>query len=231
MARHHRRSLRRRITDLVDTLLGRTRPRRANLDQLFALPSAAITLPASPPGCATGHALGRVPARRRRSVRHRATGDPADLLNTGSGPTTEVQRDEYGYTWLVGAPPPSQEGGGLTGLVTDLHAVNSSPGKRRVRAVPAGLARSLRCPGRAAPRPRLPVQAGNVLPLRPQRRPRPGQRPRTPGQRRTRRGTGHGNGQEPLVPRLRCARPVTGPAPVLGERFPAHYRGAYRDRS
>ena len=56
MARHHRRSLRRRITDLVDTLLGRTRPRRANLDQLFALPSAAITLRVATGLRPTGHA-------------------------------------------------------------------------------------------------------------------------------------------------------------------------------
>ncbi|HML00650.1 MAG TPA: hypothetical protein VK428_10710, partial [Acidimicrobiales bacterium] len=32
---------------LLDTILGRTKPVRANLDALFALPSAAVTLQAS----------------------------------------------------------------------------------------------------------------------------------------------------------------------------------------
>lgn len=108
MARHHRRSLRRRITDLVDTLLGRTRPRRANLDQLFALPSAAITLRVATGLRPTGHAsVAFRPAEGEAFATVQQ--EILDLLNTGSGPTTEVQRDEYGYTWLVVRSPPAKK--------------------------------------------------------------------------------------------------------------------------
>ena len=41
---------------LFDTLLGRTKPVRANLDALFALPSAAVTLQVSAGLVSTGQA-------------------------------------------------------------------------------------------------------------------------------------------------------------------------------
>ena len=132
MARHHRRSLRRRITDLVDTLLGRTRPRRANLDQLFALPSAAITLRVRHRLRPTGHAsVAFRPAEGEAFATVQQ--EILDLLNTGSGPTTEVQRDEYGYTWLV-VRSRQRRRRGLTGRSRPARG-QLQPGKRRVRAV------------------------------------------------------------------------------------------------
>lgn len=47
------------------------------------------------------------------------------LLDADEGPPVEQQRDEYGYTWLV-LRSGSTDSMDISGLVTDLHAVNSS---------------------------------------------------------------------------------------------------------
>ncbi|MEY9213101.1 hypothetical protein NI17_002425 [Thermobifida halotolerans] len=103
-------------------LLGRSRPRRPNLDQLFALPSATVTLRAvaglTPTGAASvafRAAEGQAFAALQQEI--------TDLLNADEGPEVEAARDEYGYTWLVVRAHSADD---LTGLVTDLHAVNSS---------------------------------------------------------------------------------------------------------
>ena len=44
------------LMGLFDTLLGRTKPVRANLDALFSLPSAAITFRCKPLGCCSPQA-------------------------------------------------------------------------------------------------------------------------------------------------------------------------------
>jgi len=106
----------------LDTLLGRTKPVPPNLDALFALPSAAITLQAATDYVPTGTgsvcfrpAEGRAFADIERDVR--------SLLGMGEdAPKVEVSADSYGYTWLVCTRPP----GDVEGLVTDLHAVNST---------------------------------------------------------------------------------------------------------
>ncbi len=85
----------------LDTLLGRTKPVQPNLDALFALPSAAITLQAAadfnPTGVASvcfRPAEGRAFSDIEKDVR--------DLLNMGDGKTpVEVTTDTYGFTWLV----------------------------------------------------------------------------------------------------------------------------------
>lgn len=107
---------------LLDALLGRSRPKRPNLDALFAVPSAALTLQAS---------LGLVPTGSG-SVCYRAASGAAfnetsaeirALLSSGAGaPEVSTTQDEYGYTWLevTGAPDD------VAGLCTQLHAVNST---------------------------------------------------------------------------------------------------------
>jgi hypothetical protein len=107
----------------LDALLGRTKPVPPNLDALFALPSAAITLQVAsdlkPTG--TGSVCFRAAEGRAFSeIEH----DVQDLLNMGSGDKTpvEVSEDKYGFTWLVCHHSPDD----IEGLVTDLHAVNSS---------------------------------------------------------------------------------------------------------
>ena len=108
----------------LDSLLGRTKPVQPNLDALFALPSAAITLEAATGLVPTGtgsvcfrSAEGRAFQDIERDVR--------DLLNASAGndaPPVELSTDSYGFTWLLVRRPPDQ----LEALVTDVHAVNSS---------------------------------------------------------------------------------------------------------
>jgi hypothetical protein len=109
---------------LLDTILGRTKPKQPNLDALFSLPSAAITLEAAtdlvPTG--TGSVCFRGAEGRAFSDVEK---DVCDLLNTTAGkdaPPVEVSQDSYGFTWLVVRRPADQ----IADLVTDVHAVNSS---------------------------------------------------------------------------------------------------------
>jgi hypothetical protein len=108
----------------LDSLLGRTKPVQPKLDDLFALPSAAITLEAGAGFTPTGS--GSVCFR---SVEGRSFSDVEkdvrDLLNATSGKEglpVEVTKDTYGFTWLVSSHLSTE----LEALVTDLHAVNSS---------------------------------------------------------------------------------------------------------
>jgi hypothetical protein len=107
---------------LMDVLLGRTRPVPANLDQLFALPSAAITLEAGTDFVPTG--IGSVCFR---AVEGKAFDDiekdVTDLLSMGEHPTpVKLSEDSFGFTWVVSTHAKDD----VEGLVTDLHAVNSS---------------------------------------------------------------------------------------------------------
>ena len=106
----------------LDALLGRTKPVPPNLDALFALPSAAITLQAAtdfkPTG--TGSVCFRATEGKAFSDIEK---DVRDLLNMGENKTpVEVAEDKYGFTWLVC----HHSADDVEGLVTDLHAVNSS---------------------------------------------------------------------------------------------------------
>ena len=106
----------------LDTLLGRTKPVPPNLDALFALPSASLTLQAATDYAPTG--TGSVCFK---PVQGRAFGDIekeiTDLLSMGDAATkVEVSHDTYGFTWLVCRHSADD----VAGLVTDLHAVNSS---------------------------------------------------------------------------------------------------------
>jgi hypothetical protein len=105
---------------LWDAVLGRKRPIRADLDALFALPSAAITLQASgysPTG------VGSVCYRSAEGVAFAQTQtDIVALLDADDGPAVEQRRDDFGFTWLVVRHDPAD----LAGLVTDVHAVNTT---------------------------------------------------------------------------------------------------------
>jgi hypothetical protein len=105
----------------LDVLLGRTKPAQANLDALFGLPGAAITLQAATDFTPTG--TGSVCFR---SAEGRAFSDiekdVQELLSMGGKQAADVTTDSFGFTWLVCHHDP----GDPEGLVTDLHAVNSS---------------------------------------------------------------------------------------------------------
>ncbi|MEE1669051.1 hypothetical protein ACFYYI_07080 [Streptomyces sp. NPDC002387] len=108
----------------LDILLGRTKPVAPDLDQLFALPSAAITLEAAagftPTG--TGAVCFATVEGGAFSQTNREVQALLDADVDRSGPPVELQRDDYGYSWLVSRRTPDQ----LPALVNDLHAVNSA---------------------------------------------------------------------------------------------------------
>jgi hypothetical protein len=108
----------------LDVLLGRTKPVAPDLDRLFALPSAAVTLEAATGFTPTGagavcFATVEGAAFDRAHQEVRALLD-ADTERSGGG--VVLRRDEYGYSWLVSRRRPGE----LTSLVNDLHAVNSA---------------------------------------------------------------------------------------------------------
>ncbi|HEX9035156.1 MAG TPA: hypothetical protein VF834_25220 [Streptosporangiaceae bacterium] len=107
---------------LLDTLLGRTKPVPPNLDALFALPSAAITLQAATDFTPTG--VGSVCFRAAEGKAFSdIEKDVRDLLAMGeSTAPVQVTSDSYGFTWLVCTHAADD----IEGLVTDLHAVNST---------------------------------------------------------------------------------------------------------
>ncbi|MER6736640.1 PspA-associated protein PspAB [Streptomyces puniciscabiei] len=109
---------------LLDILLGRTKPVVPDLDQLFALPSAAVTLQAAagftPTG--TGAVCFATVEGAAFEQTHREVQALLDADTDRSGPPVELRRDDYGYSWLVSARSPEQ----VPELVNDLHAVNSA---------------------------------------------------------------------------------------------------------
>ena len=109
----------------LDTLLGRTKPVQPKLDDLFALPSAAITLQAASGFTPTGS--GSVCFRGVEGKTFSDIQDEVrDLLNmdsakTGGGLPVEVSKDTYGFTWLVSSRMSDE----LDALVTDLRELTS----------------------------------------------------------------------------------------------------------
>ncbi|MFI9174311.1 PspA-associated protein PspAB [Streptomyces lincolnensis] len=109
---------------LLDILLGRTKPVVPDLDRLFALPSAAVTLEAATSFTPTGRGavcFATVEGAAFEQT-HREVQALLDADTERDGPPVELSRDEYGYSWLVSQRGPDQ----LPLLVNDLHAVNSS---------------------------------------------------------------------------------------------------------
>ncbi|MFN8125860.1 MAG: hypothetical protein U0R64_05050 [Candidatus Nanopelagicales bacterium] len=104
-----------------DNVLGRRKAVQPDLDQLFQLPAAAITLQASldfvPTG--TGSVAFRAPEGKAFAD---VQAEIQALLDAGGGPRVESVRDSFGYTWLVVRRDPSD----VAGLVTDLHAINAT---------------------------------------------------------------------------------------------------------
>jgi len=109
---------------LLDILLGRTKPVAPDLDQLFALPSAAVTLEVAAGFTPTGGGavcFATVEGAAFEQM-HREVQALLDADIDRTGPPVELRRDAYGYSWLVSQRSPGQ----LPELVNDLHAVNSS---------------------------------------------------------------------------------------------------------
>ncbi|MFE4666873.1 hypothetical protein ACFRI7_18785 [Streptomyces sp. NPDC056716] len=109
---------------LLDILLGRSKPVQPDLDQLFALPSAAVTLEAAAGFTPTGQGavcFATVEGEAFEQT-HREVQALLDADTDRAGSPVELLRDDFGYSWLVSRRTPDD----LSQLVNDLHAVNSS---------------------------------------------------------------------------------------------------------
>jgi hypothetical protein len=111
---------------LWETISGRRRTRGSQLDALFAVPSAAITLEAAagfrPTG--SGSVCFRAPAG---AAFHQAQADILALIGADpDAPEVDITRDDFGFTWLTVHGDPEDS----SGLCTDLHAVNRTLGEQ-----------------------------------------------------------------------------------------------------
>src|SRR5580704_7465630 len=121
---------------LLDSLLGRTKPVRANLDALFSLPSAAITLQVTAGLVPTGRAgvcfkppAGQ-PFAEMQAELEQLLAQPDEQPTPASptpapagAPATPLVRhvgDKFGYRWII------VEAGAVDDLVTRVHMVHSS---------------------------------------------------------------------------------------------------------
>jgi len=105
----------------LDAVFGRRKPARPNLDSLFGVPSAAITVQAALDFVPTGRA-----AVAFRAPEGRAFADIENevraLLDADGGPPVELAEDSFGFDWIVVRTDPID----VATAVTDAHAVNTS---------------------------------------------------------------------------------------------------------
>jgi hypothetical protein len=106
---------------LFDSILGRSKQAKPDLDQIFGLPSAAVTLEVTLGFTSTGTGSVAFRAPEGRAFAD-VQAEVQALLDADSGPHVEVEVDAFGYTWLVCRTDPPD----LSSLVTDLHAVNTT---------------------------------------------------------------------------------------------------------
>ena len=108
---------------ILDTLLGRTKPAAANLDALFGLPGAVITLQAAEALVPTGRAgICYKPAAGQPFARTAEEFEQLLTMNGGDASVTTLRQesDSYGYQWLV------LETSDFETLVTQVHVVNTT---------------------------------------------------------------------------------------------------------
>src|ERR1044072_9307156 len=88
-----------------DTLTGKSKPVRANLDALFSLPSAAITLQSAMGFTPTG--IGSACFRASEGAAFAQTQrDVDELLDNDDDPDVEQSVDDFGFTWLLARQDP-----------------------------------------------------------------------------------------------------------------------------
>jgi hypothetical protein len=104
---------------LLDTLLGRTKPVQSNLDALFALPSASVTLQSAAGMSCSGHAGVCFKPPSGQGFEEMQAEVVKLLSMDGTGGLRQAE-DAYGYHWLVVEDPD------IEALVTRIHLVNSS---------------------------------------------------------------------------------------------------------
>ncbi|HEX3705582.1 MAG TPA: hypothetical protein VHV76_03035 [Mycobacteriales bacterium] len=109
---------------LLDTVLGRSKPAKPNLDDLFALPGAAVTLQAAADLLPTG--VGSVCVKPADGNAFAGLGEQMQQIlaiddETGTA-KYEQSTDSFGFSWLTRRTTPDD----VSGLITDLHTVNST---------------------------------------------------------------------------------------------------------
>lgn len=117
----------------LDVLLGRTKPAQPDLDVLFAIPGAALTLQAALAIAPTGAGAVCFKAAEGGASQQAQT-DIRDLLTLDDTTEVTVSLDTYGFTWIASR----QTIVDLPALLTQLHAANTT-------LVDAGLGSSLLC--------------------------------------------------------------------------------------
>lgn len=115
------------LVGFLDALLGRTKPADANLDHLFGLPGAEITLRAAEGMRPTGQAAVcfKPASGQSFAATEKELGELLDLDEPSSAAnaakaTLSSQEDEFGYRWVV------VESSDFSSLVTRVHLVNST---------------------------------------------------------------------------------------------------------
>ena len=104
---------------LLNTILGRTKPVQSNLDALFALPSASVTLQSAANQVCSGHAgVCFKPPTGQGFEEMQA--EVVRLLDMDGTQGLRKTEDAYGFHWLV------VEDADIEQLVTQIHMVNSS---------------------------------------------------------------------------------------------------------
>ena len=105
----------------LDALTGRGHRPPNNLDALFLVPSAAITLQTAAGHTPTG--VGAVCYRAAAGAAFAQTQDEITTLlrDDADAPQVETSTDGFGFTWLVVRGDAED----ITDLCTDLHAVNT----------------------------------------------------------------------------------------------------------
>ena len=104
---------------LLNTILGRTKPVQSDLDALFALPSASITLQSAADLVCSGHAGVCFKPPTGQGFEDMQA-EVVKLLEMDGSEGLKKTEDSYGYHWLV------VENTDIGALVTQIHMVNSS---------------------------------------------------------------------------------------------------------
>jgi hypothetical protein len=105
---------------LLDTILGRTKPAKPDLDDLFALPTAAVTLEAAGNLKPTG--VGSVCVKPAEGGAFAGLHEQIGQLLSADGGKYESTTDTFGFTWIMRKTSPDD----VSGLITDLHSVNAT---------------------------------------------------------------------------------------------------------
>ena len=105
---------------LLDTILGRSKPVKPDLDDLFALPSAAVTLQAAANLKPTG--VGSVCVKPAEGGAFAGLREQINELLAIDNDKYDESKDSFGFTWI------SRRGSAddIADLVGDLHSVNAT---------------------------------------------------------------------------------------------------------